>query len=69
MADNLNELVQEFKDRFESGETKVEYITNNGSDYALKERRDLDAFKKYLDSEACELLASEVLGNGSSSSS
>jgi len=61
--DNYEKEVQEFSERFESGKTKVEFLTNNGSDYSAKEERDAVAFTEYLKSENSKSLANEVFGN------
>jgi len=63
MTDNYEKEVQEFSERFENGDTQVEYLTNNGSDYSIKEERDVAAFMEYLKSKNSESLANEVFGN------
>jgi squalene cyclase len=63
MSDNYEKEVQEFAERFESGKTKVEFLTNNGLDYSTKEERDTVAFMEYLKSENSKSLANEVFGN------
>jgi len=63
MSDNYEKEVNEFAERFDKGDAKVEFLTNNGSDYAIEEERDTTAFMEYLKSKTSESLANEVFRN------
>ena len=51
---------KKYLDALESGQYFIELNPNKGVDHQLKEQRDLDAFKKDLESEAFESLAAEA---------
>jgi len=65
MSDNYEKEIQEFSNRFESGDIKVEYLTNDGIDYTTKEDRDTAVFLDHLKAKSSIEFVNKVFGNGS----
>jgi len=65
MVTRFDKDIQEFSNRLESGELRVEYIPNSGADSKERDERDLSAYKSHLNSATCKSFTDEVFGNGS----
>jgi len=53
---------QQFIDELESGQFKIERISNTASDYQEDEESDVTAFKEHMESDDYKQLSSKVFG-------
>ena len=53
---------QQFIDELESGQFKIERISNTASDYQEDEESDVTAFKEHMESDDYKHLSSKVFG-------